>query len=186
MIKHKLDALNQVRSIYNYFSSIKEFSLLIPEVRTNISVATNNANTKEDVAAIEGRITVIGGFPRACGEIKFGVSDHTARLILSVKKFDNKVNIVMNLKYIPELIDRIKFNSELEIREIIRAQQPEDVKEKEHSTMQWLIKETFEKSGRIPDIIWDKGAKGKEPMIRLFGTISKDIIQKLDKILELI
>ena len=40
---------------------------------------------------------------------------------------------------------------------------------KEFSTMQWIIKESLDKNGKIPDVIWDKGSIGKEPMIRLFG-----------------
>ena len=49
--------------------------------------------------------------------------------------------------------------------------------------MQWLIKESINKNGRIPDIIWDKGSIGKEPMIRLFGKNSTDIIEKIEKII---
>ena len=54
--------------------------------------------------------------------------------------------------------------------------------------MQFLIKEYIRKTGKsnIPDIIWDKGAKGKEPMIRLFGKNSEDILSKLQKILKLL
>jgi predicted fused transcriptional regulator/phosphomethylpyrimidine kinase len=51
--------------------------------------------------------------------------------------------------------------------------------------MQWLIKKSIEDIGRIPDIIWDKGTRGKEPMMRLFGRNSKDIIDKLQKIIKL-
>ncbi len=52
--------------------------------------------------------------------------------------------------------------------------------------MQWLIKESVERSGKIPDIIWDKGATGKEPIIRLFGKNSKNMIEKLEKIIRVI
>ena len=77
----------------------KKFSKLIPEVRTNISGSLPNAKNKSEIAGIEGRITIINGFPKASGEIKFGASDHTARLILTAKEFDNSINYVMNLKY---------------------------------------------------------------------------------------
>ena len=40
--------------------------------------------------------------------------------------------------------------------------------------------------GKIPDIIWDKGSIGKEPMIRLFSRTSKDMIQKLKEIIRVI
>jgi len=52
--------------------------------------------------------------------------------------------------------------------------------------MQWLIKESIASKGKIPDIIWDKGAMGKEPIIRLFSKNSEDMIEKLKKIIEII
>ncbi|GAH78534.1 unnamed protein product [marine sediment metagenome] len=48
------------------------------------------------------------------------------------------------------------------------------------------IRESVDKSGKIPDIIWDKGSIGKEPMIRLFAKNSVDMIQKLKKIVKLL
>ena len=184
--KEKLEIVNQIKEVYNFFSSNKEFSKLIPEVRTNISGALHNAKNKSEIAGIEGRITIINGFPKASGEIKFGISDHTARLILTAKEFDKSINFVMNLKYRPDLIKLIQEKSDLELQEILRENQPEDVKKKEFSTMQWLIKENVKKKGKIPDIIWDKGSVGKEPMMRLFGKNSKDMIIKLTKIINLI
>ena len=184
--KEKLEIVNQIKEVYNFFSSNKEFSKLIPEVRTNISGALHNAKNKSEIAGIEGRITIINGFPKASGEIKFGISDHTARLILTAKEFDKSINFVMNLKYRPDLSKLIQEKSDLKLQEILRKNQPEDVKKKEFSTMQWLIKENVKKKGKIPDIIWDKGSVGKEPMMRLFGKNSEDMIIKLTKIINLI
>lgn len=186
MTNEKLQAINQLKEIYHYFSSIKDFSEIIPEVRTNISVATPNAKSKENIAAIEGRITVIGGFPKACGGFKFNVSDHTARILLTAKEHDPSQNIVMNLKYSPGFVEKLQKHSEYEVKELIREIQPEGVKEKERSTMQWLIAECMKEVGHIPDIIFDKGAKGKEPMIRLFASNSDKMISKLGVVLDLI
>lgn len=184
-VDERLKVINQIKEIYNVISQSKKFSVLIPEVRMNISGSLPDAVKKEDIAGIEGRITIVNGFPKASGEIKFGVSDHTARLILSAKDFDNPINFVMNLKYNPSWITLIKENTDLELKEIIREDQPRNIKEKEFSTMQWLIKESLDKIGKIPDIIWDKGSLGKEPMMRLFGKNSKEMISKLNKIIEL-
>jgi len=175
----QLNVINQIKEIYNFVSDLRKFSKLIPEVRLNISGALPNATKREDVAGVEGRVTVINGFPKASGEIKFGVSDHTARLILTAKEFDKSINFVMNLKYNPKWITLLQEKTDLELQEIIREKQPEKIKSEEYSTMQWLIKESVNKIGKIPDIIWDKGAIGKEPIIRLFGKNSKEMIEKL-------
>ncbi|MFX1391414.1 MAG: thiamine-phosphate synthase family protein [Promethearchaeota archaeon] len=178
--------INQIREVYSVISKDKDFSKLVPEVRMNISGSLSKAKNKSEIAGIEGRITIINGFPKASGEIKFGVSDHTARLILTAKEFDNSINFVINLKYIPKLIESIKKDTKLQLQEIIRKEQPENVKEKEYSTMQWLINESVKKKGKIPDIIWDKGAIGKEPMMRLFGKNSTDLIRKLEHIIRVV
>lgn len=183
--KEKLEVINQIKEIYN-FIRIKKFCRLIPEVRTNIAGALHDPKTKSDVAGIDGRITIVNGIPKAAGEIKFGVAEHTARLILTAKTFDQSINYVMNLRYTPELIKNIQEKTDLELKEILRDKESLKIKNKEFTTMQWLIRESVDKSGKIPDIIWDKGSIGKEPMIRLFAKNSVDMIQKLKKIVKLL
>ena len=180
--KERTLLINQIKEIYN-FIRIKQFTKLIPEVRTNIAGALINGKTKNDVAGIDGRITIVNGLPKAAGEIKFGVAEHTARLVLTAKEFDNSINFVMNLKYSPELVLTLQKDTDLSLKEIDRKNQPAEIKSKEYSTMQWLIKESLRTTGKIPDIIWDKGSIGKEPMIRLFGKNSTDMIQKIEKII---
>ena len=180
--QEQIKVINQIKEIYQFISSERKFSMLIPEVRMNISGSLPNAATKEDIAGIEGRITIVGGYPKASGEIRFGKSDHTARLILEAKKFDNSINFVVNLKYKSEWIKILQEKTDLLLQEIVREHQPEKIMTTEESTMQWLIKRSIKKSGRIPDIIWDKGSVRKEPMIRLFGKNAVDVINKLQKI----
>jgi hydroxymethylpyrimidine kinase/phosphomethylpyrimidine kinase len=179
----EVSVINQIKEIYNFISNSKKFSKLIPEVRTNISGSLPNAIKKEDIAGIDGRVTIINGYPKASGEIKFGASDHTARLLLSAKKYDNSINFVINLRYKEKYIKELENNTDLIAYEFFRETQPDNIRLKEHTTMQWLIKESIEKIGKIPDIIWDKGAIGKEPIIRVFAKNSKDMISKLEKII---
>jgi hydroxymethylpyrimidine kinase/phosphomethylpyrimidine kinase len=181
-----IDVINQIKEIYNFISNKKDFSKLIPEVRMNISGSLPNARNKQEVAGIDGRITIVNGFPHKCGKIKFGASDHTARLILSAKEFDKTINFVINLKYNPSWIHLIAAHTDLRVQEINREEQPDETKRKEFSTMQWLIKNSVEKYGAIPDIIWDAGSIGKEPIIRLFGRNSEEMIEKLKKIISVI
>jgi len=180
--KEQIKVINQIKNIFNYISRNRKFSMLIPEVRMNISGSLPNAVSKEDIAGIEGRITIVSGYPKAAGEIKFGISDHTARLILGAKKLDKSINFVLNIKYKSEWIKSLQEKTNLKLQEIIREHQPKEIMVKEESTMQWLIKKSVKETGRIPDIIWDKGAIGKEPMIRLFGKNADDIVNKLQKI----
>jgi len=45
-----------------------EFTALIPEVRTNLVYTLPNAKTRDDVLAVEGRISVVNGLPHAAGK----------------------------------------------------------------------------------------------------------------------
>jgi len=182
--KEQKAIITQIKEIYNFISNKKKFVTLIPEVRTNISGALDTAQKVEEVAGFDGRITVVNGFPKACGDIKFGASNHTARLVLTAKKFDNSINFVMNLKYIPHLIDSLQTKSSLDLIEFERETQPVNIEKKEDSTMQWLIRKSFENFKKIPDIIWDKGAIGKEPMMRVFAKTSENVVKKLKEIME--
>jgi len=184
--QEQIEVINQIKEIYNYVSNSAKFKKLIPEVRMNISGSLSNASSKEEVAGIEGRITIVGGYPHASGEVKFNVSDHTARLILSAKEFDNSINFVTNLRYKEKYIKGIQEKTNLTTFEFLREAQPDSIKHEERSTMRWLIEESINKMGEIPDLIWDRGSIGKEPMIRLFSKTSKDMIEKLIKIVSVI
>ena len=53
------------------------------------------------------------------------------------------------------------------------------------STMEWGVAESIKKFGNnVPDVIYDQGGIGKEPMIRIFGESAYDVVEKIKKILE--
>ncbi len=182
--EQELNSMKMVADVYNFISKIKQASLLIPEVRMNISAAEGKATSIREVAGIEGRITIIDGYPRACGQIKMGASNHTARLLISAKKYEPEIRIVMNIKWNPEWIHQLSSKTDLRIHKMNRREEPESQKEKESSTMQWAIEDAWKTVNRIPDIIWDDGDYRKEPMIRLFAYDTKDCIEKLKTILK--
>jgi hydroxymethylpyrimidine/phosphomethylpyrimidine kinase len=45
--------------------------------------------------------------------------------------------------------------------------------------MDWGTKNAITRLNRFPDVIYDKGTIGKEPMIRFLGINPKDVIDKL-------
>ncbi|MFH0824466.1 MAG: thiamine-phosphate synthase family protein, partial [Pseudomonadota bacterium] len=50
-----------------------------------------------------------------------------------------------------------------------RSRTPPDVEEEENSMMAWGVLDVMEELGRVPDAIYDRGAMGKVPLIRVFG-----------------
>ncbi|MCX6666658.1 MAG: bifunctional hydroxymethylpyrimidine kinase/phosphomethylpyrimidine kinase [Euryarchaeota archaeon] len=145
----------------------------IPEVGMNVGYALQDAKKLEDICAINGRIVKTKDKPVRYGSIEFGVSKHVASIILAAMKFDRKTRCAMNLKYSDENIEKCK-KIEFKIGTFDRIQEPREVK----STMEWGTTKAIQKLGFTPDIIYDTGGKGKEPMIRILGKNPKDVVNK--------
>ncbi len=62
------------------------FYRLVPEVRANLVSCSRDASDLSDVAGVPGRITLIDGKARIFLSPQFGASNHTASLLLSIKK----------------------------------------------------------------------------------------------------
>ncbi len=146
-----------------------EFAQIIPEVRSNIVMAKENAQTVEEVAGIPGRITTVNGLPRAVCPPDYNASSHMARLTLSIMKHDPEKRSALNIKYEPQLVE-ICQKLGLRVSSYHRDQEPEDVMKKEGSTISWGVEVAIDSLGAVPDVIYHKGGWGKEPMIVLIGT----------------
>ncbi|HEC81604.1 MAG TPA: bifunctional hydroxymethylpyrimidine kinase/phosphomethylpyrimidine kinase [Thermoplasmatales archaeon] len=151
---------------------------LIPEVGINIGYALPNAKSKNDVCAVDGRITK-GVQKTYHGTLRFGTSKHVASIILAAMKFDKTVRSAMNIRYSQDLIKKIK-KKDLTVYSFSRKEEPKDT----GSTMEWGTTYVIQKHGMVPDVIWDKGAVGKEPMIRILGKNPETLINKLKRILD--
>jgi predicted fused transcriptional regulator/phosphomethylpyrimidine kinase len=134
---------------------------LIPEVGMNIAYALPDPRSKDDVAAVRGRIVKLGDQVHPVGEIAFGASDHVARIVMTAMKFDPAIRSAANIRFsetlLPEL-DTLMF----EVCSFDRAAEPPSVR-----TMDWGVASCCRDG--VPDVIYDRGAVGKEPMVRILG-----------------
>jgi predicted fused transcriptional regulator/phosphomethylpyrimidine kinase len=146
---------------------------LIPEVGSNIVYALPDAREAHDVAAVEGRIVRLGDSAHPVGAVAFGASDHMARVVLTAMRFDSRIRSAANIRYAEDHIE-ILDDFMLEICSFDRTKEPTGAR-----TMDWGV--AFCCKNGVPDVIYDRGAVGKEPMIRLLGedpvTISHNIIK---------
>ena len=60
-----------------------------------------------------------------------------------------------------------------------RAEEPKDVKDREGSSLEWGTGEAMRRTSEVPDLVFDGGGVGKEPMIRILGTDPQDVLRKL-------
>lgn len=86
----------------------------------------------------------------------------------------------MNIRYDKKLVKIAK--RLFEISEYQRTMEPMSLKKKEGKTIFWGIK-TALLTNPAAEIVYHKGDLGKEPMIIIFGTEPKDVLNKIKKIL---
>jgi hydroxymethylpyrimidine/phosphomethylpyrimidine kinase len=134
---------------------------LIPEVGSNIAYALPGARDKDDVAAVQGRIVRLSGKPHPVGPVDFGASDHVARIVLTAMKFDPDIRCAANIRYTPEIIEIVE-DLLLLTCSFDRGNEPPGTR-----TMDWGV--AFCCRSGVPDVIFDRGAVGKEPMVRILG-----------------
>ncbi len=161
--------INKLEMAVKKLEMSPEFARIIPEVRSNMVMARENAQTVEDVAGIPGRITIVKGLPKAVAQPDYAASSHMARLVLTMMKYDPEKRSALNIKYHPYLVD-ICEKLGLVVASYDRNQEPVEVEKSEGSTIPWGVKVAVENQKTIPDVIYHTGGWGKEPMIVLMGT----------------
>jgi len=167
---------NLVRAVQK-LHDCPEFSLLVPEVRVNLTYALPEAKTPDDVAAVDGRITVVGGLPHATGLPRWGASDHMARLLIEVRQYDPKVNAGINFRCDAEVIEVVqKYCTEKGFLSgwIDRSAEPAEVAGPDRSSMPWKVKQLVTKYGAVPRLFYEGEGWGKEP---LFVALGRDAIE---------
>lgn len=170
--------LGNIARAIGLIESSSEFALLVPEVRVNLVYALRGAQGPQEVAGVEGRISVVGGLPRACGKPAFGVSSHMARLILEVRRYDNAVNAGINFRCDDELIRTVKdycSARHLNFGYIDRSAEPPAVAEQEGGSMPWKIKELWDRFGVIPTLFYEGPGWGKEPLFVAVGSCALEV-----------
>ncbi len=150
---------------------------LVPEVGSNMGFAAKAALEPAEVAAFDGRIVRVGQRSRRIGCVKFGASKHVARIVLAVGCHDPTMRCALNIKYSDNNLEACR-RAKLSVSTFDRAQEPKGV-----SSMTWGVHKAIVKHGGVPDVIFDKGGMGKEPMIRILGEDPEDVLRKLEKMM---
>lgn len=154
---------------------------LIPEIRSNIGFALPGALGPQEVSAIPGRISQVDEWPVTCREPAFGASRHIAKVILAAMKHDPTIRSAMDIRYSEKTVKVCRELGYL-VASFDRNDEPKDVKEREGSTLEWGTQRAIQDFGQIPDVIYDLGEVGKEPVIRILGRTPGEVVEKLKAI----
>jgi hydroxymethylpyrimidine/phosphomethylpyrimidine kinase len=146
---------------------------LVPEVGMNLAYALPYPQGYQEVCGVEGRIVKVGERVRRVGEVRFGGSRHIARVIMSALTADPEMRCAMNIRFSEERVVELRTMG-LSVGSFDRSNEPDMV-----SSMEWGTAEAIKGSGHVPDVIFDRGGRGKEPMIRVLGRDPEEVLRKI-------
>lgn len=155
---------------------------LIPEVQSNLVYAIAGAEDERHVAGFPGRIICLRDKAHAVADPEFGASRHIANIVLTVLRYDPSYRSAMNIKYSEQIIEacrRLGFS----VESFARVNEPSETKDTEGASLEWGVNEVLKRTKTVPDIIFDKGGWGKEPMVRVLGKNPLDVVNKVQSIL---
>ncbi|MEW5936991.1 MAG: bifunctional hydroxymethylpyrimidine kinase/phosphomethylpyrimidine kinase [Candidatus Thermoplasmatota archaeon] len=149
---------------------------LVPEVGVNIAYGIYGAKDFHDVCTLDSRIVLKGGRAATVGSPSFGAGSHVARTVLAVMAYDSTMRCAVNLRHSEPLLRAAK-RARFSIGSFDRSAEP-----KGRKTMEWGTARAIEALGGIPDLIWDPGGMGKEPMARVLAQDPAALLQKVEKL----
>ena len=141
---------------------------LVPEVQCNLGMGLAGARSADDVAAFPGRLIRVRRDIRSVAPPEFGASSHVARIILTAMRRDPAKRSVMNIRYDESILDACR-GLGLSVASFDRHEEPLESKNREGSSLEWGTGRVIEEQGFVPDIVYDLGDEGKEPMIRVIA-----------------
>lgn len=170
LIMEMLDTLEKIKE-----GNIGE---LIPEVQSNMAAALPGAKDHSDIAGFPGRLVKFGKSIINIGYPQFGASRHVANIVLAAMKYNPEKRAAMNIKYSPEILEAAK-RLDFTMASFDRKQEPRRIKNQEGSSLEWGTESAIKACGTVPDLVYDMGDVGKEPMIRLIAESPEKLGEKL-------
>jgi hydroxymethylpyrimidine/phosphomethylpyrimidine kinase len=159
---------------------LEDFSLLIPETKTNFVYSLENPKSLMDVAGVLGRITNIGAKIRSPNVVEFGASCHVANAVIAANEFNHKFRSAINIKNEKKILEVCKAN--FVCSSYSRSEEQTESKNREGLTVKWGIKNAMRKN-HDTEMVFHDGDYGKEPMIMVFGKDPSEVIDKIKTII---
>jgi hydroxymethylpyrimidine/phosphomethylpyrimidine kinase len=134
---------------------------LIPAAGGEIGYALRGARGPGDVAAVRGGIVREAAGVRLSGDIAFGTGGVAARVVITAMRTDPDIRSAAVIRFSPAILATIE-NLLLETCGFDRSKEPPGV-----PTMDWGV--AFCCRDGVPDAIYDRGAPGKEGLVRILA-----------------
>lgn len=180
--RHK--AINELKRAAELFEAYEGFTSVMPQVRVNIVMATQNAKSVSEVAGIPGRIVEVRGRAKAFMDPEFGASSHLAKILLMAICSDQSLRAAVNIRYnepVRLAIEKLKLTVGCFDRESIPMEMRGD-----ESALAVGLSQIADRAGGMPRVIIDLGGYGIEPISYLFGESAVELAKLVIQIAELL
>jgi hydroxymethylpyrimidine/phosphomethylpyrimidine kinase len=147
---------------------------LMPEVGMNLAFALPGARAADEVAAFPGRLGLYHGRLTAFGPPEFGASSHVARIVLTAMRRDAGLRSALNIRYGEDVLAACR-RAGLRLASFDRAEEPPEVSAREGGSLVWGVEKALAGPEEPPQVVWDAGGPGKEPMVRLLGRTPAEV-----------
>ena len=147
----------------------------VPNVGMNIAYAKKGAKEADEVAAVNGKITIMNGRPVRCGGISYGAAEHISYMILAAMRYDDDMRACINIRYDNDLLDVME-EVGLTLTFLDRKKYP-------NARLGDLTSLAIGSLGSMPDVIYDHGNDRRGPMIRMLGKDLADLKGKIEEII---
>ena len=143
---------------------------LVPAKGMNIAYAVKNAKGPEEIAAVDGRMSVHNGNVKKGGQIKYGAAEHLSYVLLEVMKTNPEIRCVLEIKADKLLVKDMEAAG-LKAVPAVR-QNGESIGK--------TVRGSVEGCKTFPDAIYE--LDGRNPKATIFGTNPKNVLSKFDKL----
>ena len=170
-----LQALERARQQIQARPALRE---LVPEVQSDLAFALPLAKGPEEIAAFPGGIS---RFPEGLSPAEppaFGVSRHLASVILAAASRHPDIRSATSIRLSDEVLDRARGKG-LAVA-VFDGTREQETRLPEGSSLDWGTLEAIRRSPTRPDLVYNRGEVGREPVIRVLGTDPADVLRKLD------
>ena len=166
------DTLANVRKAARTLATTPALAAYVPNVGTNVGMALPGATDVTDVAAIPGRIYVMGGRVKVPANPEFGASKNVSTAALAASAVDPTVRGAINVVTDDALLEAAR---DLGVDPLEFDPDYEDRADR--------LRERFERERQVPRVVYHRGAFGIEPITYVYGTTALEAARFVNQLL---
>lgn len=163
--KFRIGVLNNLTHGTQLLQESSEFTLLIPQVQSQLVMSIPDAHDVDDVAGFPSRIGILDQKAHVFTGPEFGASTHLAQILLLIQEWKSTYLAAIVLKYVADMeraLTKLRLRHVQVIRKTVQGRRDTD------EALLAAIREVQSKGGPV-DVLIDKGLIGIEAVAYLFA-----------------